>query len=373
MALTDMYPGKSNSPKTTLKNDITASATTITVVDSSVLPPAPNLMVIGSNEQSEVVIYGGKNGNVLTQCIRGAGGTQKSIWIAGVNVSRNFTNLDYEILCNNVRDLDSRKRNVEDKINVGTEVTSILNVENGGTGQSSLSGVKSWIGLKALAYKAIVALATDVSGILSVENGGTGVSSLNALRNALGLGNDTTKVLQPANGGTGQSSLQSTRNAMGLGNTTGALPIANGGTGKTTAADAWTALGGGAIGKKASLAASDIPNLSTDKLTSGALPIARGGTGKTTAADAWTALGGGAIGKKASLAASDIPAISTDKLTSGTLPLERGGTGQTSLASLKSALGIGGIAGRPNYTISNVNLTPGSSSLSNNVLYFYYE
>ena len=107
------------------------------------------------------------------------------------------------------------------------------------------------------------------------------------------------------------------------------IPIEKGGTGKTNAADAWSALGGGSIGKKSSLAASDIPNLSTDKLTSGTLPIDRGGTGKTNAADAWSALGGGSIGKKSSLAASDIPNLSTDKLTSGTLPIARGGTGGT--------------------------------------------
>ena len=59
------------------------------------------------------------------------------------------------------------------------------------------------------------------------------------------------------------------------------LTIANGGTGETTAAAAWTALGGGTIGKKNSLAASDIPNHSTSKLTSGTLGIARGGTGST--------------------------------------------------------------------------------------------
>jgi hypothetical protein len=34
-------------------------------------------------------------------------------------------------------------------------------------------------------------------------------------------------------------------------NVTGTVAIANGGTGKTTAADAWTALGGGASGKHA--------------------------------------------------------------------------------------------------------------------------
>ena len=60
-----------------------------------------------------------------------------------------------------------------------------------------------------------------------------------------------------------------------------ALAIDNGGTGATTAAAAWTALGGGTIGKKNSLAASDIPNHSTSKLTSGTLGIARGGTGSS--------------------------------------------------------------------------------------------
>jgi len=47
------------------------------------------------------------------------------------------------------------------------------------------------------------------------------------------------------------------------------------------------------------------------------VPIANGGTGKTTAAEAWTALGGGAIGKKASLAASDIPAHAASATTYG--------------------------------------------------------
>lgn len=168
---------------------------------------------------------------------------------------------------------------------------------------------------------------------------------------------------------------------------TGTLPISRGGTGKTTAADAWTALGGGAIGKKASLAASDIPNLSTDKLTSGTLgvarggtgkathtsnavltgngtsavnnvatvsgalyatsangapsfgtlPIAQGGTGKTTAADAWTALGGGAIGKKASLAASDIPSHASTATTYGAASTSNYGHAKLSSATDSSS------------------------------------
>lgn len=59
------------------------------------------------------------------------------------------------------------------------------------------------------------------------------------------------------------------------------IPIASGGTGATSASAAWTALGGGSIGKKDSLAAADIPNLAASKITSGTLAVARGGTGIT--------------------------------------------------------------------------------------------
>ena len=57
-----------------------------------------------------------------------------------------------------------------------------------------------------------------------------------------------------------------------------------------------------------------------------------------SAANTWTAIGGGSIGKKSSLSASDIPSLSTDKLTSGTLPISRGGTGASSAASARANL-----------------------------------
>ena len=66
--------------------------------------------------------------------------------------------------------------------------------------------------------------------------------------------------------------------AVDLSNVTGTLPIANGGTGATSAEAAYTALGGGDIGK-----------LSTVDLTSnvtGVLPIANGGTGADNATTA---------------------------------------------------------------------------------------
>ena len=70
------------------------------------------------------------------------------------------------------------------------------------------------------------------------------------------------------------------------------------------------------------------------------LAIKDGGTGATTASGAWDNIGGGDLGKKDALEASDIPEISTDKLTSGTLPIDRGGTGATSESGARTNLGL---------------------------------
>lgn len=73
----------------------------------------------------------------------------------------------------------------------------------------------------------------NVGTTLPVANGGTGQTSLQGVRKALGLG-DTTGALPVANGGTGVTSLATLRSNMGLGNSTGTLAVANGGTGVTT-------------------------------------------------------------------------------------------------------------------------------------------
>ena len=118
------------------------------------------------------------------------------------------------------------------------------------------------------------------------------------------------------------------------------LTIANGGTGATTAAAAWTALGGGAIGKKASLAASDIPSLAASKITSGTLALARGGTATDNTARAintvFAAPSSGNAGNASwrKLVAADIPNLNTSKLTAGTLGISRGGTGSSTVISV---------------------------------------
>lgn len=102
-----------------------------------------------------------------------------------------------------------------------------------------------------------------------------------------------------------------------------------------------------------------------DSMQNETVPISRGGTGANTAENAWEALGGGTIGKKSVLSASDIPNHSTSKLTSGTLPIERGGTGATTVAGVRNALGLGNTSGALPVANGGTGATSASIALSN--------
>jgi len=96
-----MYPGKINSPATTLSSGINDIVTTIPLTDASVVPAAPNLAVIGTGEDAETIKYTGKSGNDLTGCTRGFQGTAKA-WDSGTPVARFFTAYDYDTLRTNL-------------------------------------------------------------------------------------------------------------------------------------------------------------------------------------------------------------------------------------------------------------------------------
>lgn len=96
-----MYPGKVNSPATTLDGGINDSVTTITVVDASKLASAPNLAVIGTGEDAETILYTGISSNDLTGCTREFQGAAKA-WDSGTSVARFFTAYDYDTLRTNL-------------------------------------------------------------------------------------------------------------------------------------------------------------------------------------------------------------------------------------------------------------------------------
>lgn len=147
MTISTMYPAMPGSPKTTLTADITADATSLTVVDGNVLPVAPNILVIGDDENAEVIGYNAKSGNTVSGLVRALGGTVASAWSAGAEVARNITSFDHDRFKENIEDLEANKANTadlgdlatQDTIDLDTQVSGILKMSNGGTGgQSSI-------------------------------------------------------------------------------------------------------------------------------------------------------------------------------------------------------------------------------------------
>lgn len=101
-----MYPAKNNSPATVLSVNCTATATSIVVESSAVLPPAPNLAVLGSDDTAEIISYSAIDSNVLSGVVRGINGTTPKAWAAGTNVARNFTAYDHDAFKANIEQIN---------------------------------------------------------------------------------------------------------------------------------------------------------------------------------------------------------------------------------------------------------------------------
>lgn len=100
-----MYRGVNNSPETTLTAAIAADATTIPLDSVAGLPPAPNLITIGTEEDAEVVLYTSMSGRNLTGCERGFDGTTAKTWQQGETVARCFTKYDHDTFIDNILEL----------------------------------------------------------------------------------------------------------------------------------------------------------------------------------------------------------------------------------------------------------------------------
>lgn len=106
MTMQPMYPAVTNSPSTQLALKITAEETEIYVLSTNGLPPAPNLLTIGSDETAETVRYTKIDGTKLT-VERAFQGVAKS-WSEGTRVARYFTAYDHDTFMSNIGDLDAR-------------------------------------------------------------------------------------------------------------------------------------------------------------------------------------------------------------------------------------------------------------------------
>lgn len=108
MSQQTMYEGVTNSPYTQLAIGITELETIITVLDSTVLPSPPNLLVMGYDKESpETCLYTNINGNQVT-IQRATEGTAQSFDV-NTKVARLFTAKDYNTIVNNIRDLNNKQ------------------------------------------------------------------------------------------------------------------------------------------------------------------------------------------------------------------------------------------------------------------------
>ena len=101
-----MYPAIVNSPETALSSAIDAVQTTISVLDASKLPAAPNLAIIGTGKEVETILYTGKTANDLTGCTRGFQGVAAS-WVLDTLVARFFTAYDHDTFKQNIEGLNT--------------------------------------------------------------------------------------------------------------------------------------------------------------------------------------------------------------------------------------------------------------------------
>lgn len=107
--LKTMYPAQANTPETTLAGSLTTTGTSVTVLDGSVLPDAPNYLTIGADSATaETVLMTAKDGNDLT-ITRGQNGTAARAWGKGDIIGRYFTAADHDALRENIETLNTEK------------------------------------------------------------------------------------------------------------------------------------------------------------------------------------------------------------------------------------------------------------------------
>ena len=136
--LKTMYPAQANTPETTLAGSLTTTGTSVTVLDGSVLPDAPNYLTIGADSATaETVLMTAKDGNDLT-ITRGQNGTAARAWGKGDIVGRYFTAADHDALRENIETLNTEKPD-----RVASPVNGNFVAFDGTTGAQKDSGKKA--------------------------------------------------------------------------------------------------------------------------------------------------------------------------------------------------------------------------------------
>lgn len=137
--LATMYPPQALSPATTTAGAVTTASTSVTVLNGSVLPDAPNLLTFGGEtENPETVLMTAKNGNTLT-IQRAVQGTARA-WPAGSTIARLFTAKDLLDLQSNITALLNGKAEAGDVPTPSTSTPAKDGTGSAGSGATYARG-----------------------------------------------------------------------------------------------------------------------------------------------------------------------------------------------------------------------------------------
>lgn len=137
--LATMYPPQALSPATTTSGAVTTSSTTVTVLNGSVLPDAPNLLTFGGEtENPETVLMTAKNGDTLT-IQRAVQGSARA-WPAGSTIARLFTAKDLLDLQSNITALLNGKAEAGDVPTPSTSTPAKDGTGSAGSGTTYARG-----------------------------------------------------------------------------------------------------------------------------------------------------------------------------------------------------------------------------------------
>src|SRR5690554_2571562 len=97
MGLPDLYPAQVGSPYTTLIAPYTTGESTMTLVDATKLPAAPNIVCLAGSVSGEFR-YSGKDGNILQGVTALPGTPAATTWPAGTYAFRGIAAYDMNAL-----------------------------------------------------------------------------------------------------------------------------------------------------------------------------------------------------------------------------------------------------------------------------------
>ena len=214
MAQLTMYPAKAGSPTTTTTSSIGVSDTSLPVADLSVLPAAPNILVVFVNSTTwERCMYSAKSNasgaGTVTIARSGTGhastdGSNGPLeFSSGAKVMRAFTAYDADLFKTNIEDLETRKitsdgvtfENLNANGDIGTGAAQVSPGNHTHLYQASDATLTALAGVTTAADKLIYATDVDTFSTTDLTAAARSIlddTTISAMRTTLSAASSTT-------------------------------------------------------------------------------------------------------------------------------------------------------------------------------------